>query len=57
MKQAILSKEFETGDSALSEKSLTGEGAMLTTLIKQILESSLDRKFQARNATRPFWFV
>jgi len=49
MKQAILSKEFETEAIARlkSGESLTGKDGILTPLIKQIIEASLEGEIEA----------
>src|SRR5436190_22741505 len=49
MKQAILSKEFEAEAIARlkSGESLTGKDGILTALIKQIIEASLDGEIDA----------
>lgn len=49
MKQAILSKEFEAEAIARlkSGESLTGKDGILTPLIKQIIESSLEGELEA----------
>lgn len=52
MKQAILSKEFETEAIARlkSGESLTGKDGILTPLIKQIIEASLEGELEAHLA-------
>jgi transposase-like protein len=49
MKQAILSKEFEAEAIARlkSGESLTGKGGILTPLIKQIIEASLEGELES----------